>query len=163
MAKRKSNRRSTKKSNSFTIFFIVVIIIAIISFVISYFVMHNETIVVDNKNNVEEVETVKDVSQEKMTIDGTWASYNDGAMLTINGGNFTIELPNVEGTIVASGKVKIIDNSITFIYTSDNSQCSTKPGVYNFEILENDEIVFKNMSDSCRSRIDQIVATWFKV
>ena len=163
MAKRKSSKRSKKKNNSFLIFFIVVIIIAIISFAITYVVNQSDSGMINEGLKVEEKVAQKEISKSTGPLDGTWASYNNGAMLTIIGRNFTIELPNVDATVIASGTVVIKDNVITFIDTSDFSQCKIKSGNYNFSIGGKDEVTFTKIEDSCDSRAVEIEATWFKV
>ncbi len=166
MAKRKTKSPSGKKNNSFTIFLVIVIILALVSFAISYFVMQTDSEIVKTDPNIEETKTIPKVAKKSISnnliLDGTWASYNDGAMLTINGQNFSVELPSVESTVLASGKVVVKNNTATFIYTHNGSDCGVKPGVYTYKV-QNDEVVFKKKDDSCGSRVGLLVATWFKV
>jgi len=166
MAKRKTKSRSIKKNNSFTIFLVIVIILALASFAISYFVMQTDSEIVKSNTNIEELKTIPKGSvkstSDNLILDGTWASYNDGAMLTISGQSFSIELPSVESTVLASGKVVVKNKTITFIYTHNESDCGVKPGVYSFK-LQDDEVIFKKEDDSCTSRVGLLVATWFKV
>lgn len=165
MAKRKTKSRG-KKNNSFTIFLIIVVILALASFAISYFVMQTDNEEIQSTTKVEKTDAVtKKIPEsvhEKLTLEGTWASYNDGAMLTINGPRFSIELPSVESTVLASGRIIVKDNTVTFIYTSNGSECGVKPGVYNFKV-NNDEVSFTKNDDSCAGRVGLLVATWFKV
>jgi len=166
MAKRKRKLRNKKKNNSFNIFIVVVIILALVSFAISYFVMQTDSEIVNDTTNTEVPNTkpaiIKETNQVNSILDGTWASYNDGAMLTITGHKFSIELPSVESSVLASGTVEVVDNTITFVYTNNNSNCRTTPGVYKF-IVVNEEVTFVKESDSCGSRVGLLVATWFKV
>ncbi len=165
MAKRKTKSRSSKKNNSFNIFIIVVIILALLSFAISYFVLQTESEVIATSKNVEKEEPVEKpvlkIIQEKSVLEGTWASYSDGAMLTIKGKHFSIELPSVESTVLASGKVIVENGMVIFIYTNKGSDCKSQ-GRYKFEIKD-DEVTFIAEKDSCRSRVVLLVATWFKV
>lgn len=161
MAKRRSKKRSSKKNSSVKIFVIVVIALALLSFAISYFVMRMGSGTEENiKNTV--TETIKQSTSAKHILEGTWASYNDGAMLTITGNNFSIEQPSVESSIVAKGKIVISNGKITFVYTNEGSLCGIKPGVYKFEFVGED-VKFSKIDDSCDNRSSQIVATWFKV
>lgn len=167
MAKRKRKTRSAKKnSNSFTVFIVVVIILAIVSFAISYFVMQTDSEIVNVKTNNKVLDIkptiIKETDKLNTVLDGTWASYNDGAMLTISGNKFSIDLPSVESTVLASGTVNVIDNRITFVYTNGNSNCGAASGVYRFVVV-NEEVTFVKESDSCGSRVGLLVATWFKV
>ena len=163
MAKRKSRKKRNKNNRSFTIFFIIVIIIAILSFAITYFVTQSDSEALVDAAKVEKEVTTPMTVIQKSSLEGTWASYNDGAMLTIIGLTFTIELPNVEGTIIASGKIVVNDNIITFINTSEKSDCNVKPGIYSFSIQDDNDLTFMKVEDNCKSRIAQIEASWFKV
>lgn len=170
MAKRKTKSQSSKKNKSFSIFIIVVIILALLSFAISYFVMQTESEIVTTSTNRENKKPLQKpvrksnlkIIQEKSVLEGTWASYSDGAMLTIKGKYFSIELPSVESTILASGKVSVKDNVVTFIYTNKGSDCMSKPGLYKFKI-QGDDVTFVMEKDGCMSRVGMIAATWFKV
>ena len=162
MAKRRSKKRSSKKNSSAKIFVIAIIVLALLALAISYFLANmgsgNEEII--NKSTV--TEPVESNATPKHLLEGTWASYNDGAMLTIKGNTFSIEQPSVESTIVASGRIVIKNGEITFVYTNKESLCGIRPGVYRFEFIGED-VKFSKMEDSCDSRRNQIVATWFKV
>lgn len=172
MAKRKSRSTRKKKTNSFTILIIVVSIIAILAFAITYLVMQGDTVDENNspittqqkpvgsKNNGTSSDAQKN---DKVNLQGTWASYSDGAMLTITGRDYTIELPNVEGTIIEKGKVQITEGKIIFVNTEEDSDCGVKPGKYGFSLQGTDEITFELIEDNCTSRSGRIVATWFKV
>lgn len=166
MAKRKYTRRKTKNKNSFMIFFIIIIVLAIASFVITYYVTKTDVAIEEKIAKVEETPTqpTKPVSvPDKLLLEGTWASYNDGAMLTITGQKFTIELPSVESNVVASGRIVIVGSKATFIYTHESSECGVKPGVYEFIIQNEEEVTFKKVEDECSSRSTQLSATWFRV
>ncbi len=156
MAKRRSTRRKAHSSNTFMIFFIIVIVLAVLSFVITYYVTKTDDSVDKDVVNIQKTETateevteeVAEESTEKYVLEGTWASYNDGAMLTIRGRSFTIELPSVESTIVASGKIVIVGNTATFVYTNQDSDCGIKPGKYEFIFESDDEVTFIKVDDS---------------
>ncbi len=163
MAKRKINSRKKKKNNSFSTFLIIVIILALLSFAVSYFILQTDNEVI---NTITKTENKTEQKKPKSTaskhaLNGTWASYNDGAMLTITGTQFSIELPSVESTVVASGKILFDKNQVTFIY-NNGSACGNKPGVYQF-IIEGEDVTFVKVRDNCESRAEQIIATWFKV
>jgi len=169
MAKRKTKSQSSKKNKSFSIFIIVVIILALLSFAISYFVMQTESEIVTTSTNRENKKPLQKpvrksnlkIIQEKSVLEGTWASYSDGAMLTIKGEHFSIELPSVESTVLASGKVIVENGMVIFIYTNKGSDCKSQ-GRYKFEIKD-DEVTFIAEKDGCKSRVVLLVATWFKV
>ncbi len=164
MAKRKTSSRKKKKNNSFLKFLIIVIILALLSFAASHFILQTDNEVINTitktENKTEEQKKPKSTAI-KHALDGTWASYNDGAMLTITGSQFSIELPSVESTVVATGKILFEKNQVTFIY-NNGSACGNKPGVYQFTI-EGEDVTFAKIRDNCESRAEQIIATWFKV
>lgn len=165
MAKRKTTKRGKKNNNSFMIFFFVVIILAILSFAVSYFVIQADSSEMEKIVQTENVNTDPEPVSTIVSnaLEGTWASYNDGAMLTVRGQNFTIELPSVESSVIASGKILVKDNKVTFVYTNQDSGCGIKPGEYVFTFDSDDEFTFKVVDDSCKSRKDQLSATWFKI
>ncbi len=163
MAKRKRNSRKKKKNNSFSTFLIIVIILALLSFAVSYFILQTDNEVI---NTITKTENKTEQKKPKSTaikhaLDGTWASYNDGAMLTITGTQFSIELPSVESTVVATGKILFEKNKVTFI-NNNGTACGNKSGVYQF-IIEGEDVTFVKVRDNCESRAEQIIATWFKV
>lgn len=180
MAKKKRRaRRSTSKkgdNKSFAVFFIVVVITALLAFAITYIVMNSgETAQVEDKvaTGIERDkaaskndETAKMANEgpriQKANIDGTWVSENDGAMLTIKGRDYTIELPNVDGTIVGKGTIVALKHQVTFVNTSEDSDCTVSPGVYNYELGDN-TITFQKVDDKCKSRINRLTAIWFKI
>lgn len=163
MAKRKYKRQNNKKNNSLIVFLIIVVGLVILSFAISYFLMQTESGDVDTIPARQKNESPTTESIDKPTLEGTWVSYNDGAMLTIKGRNFSIEQPSVESSIVAYGKVVIVENQVTFVYIDQKSLCGIKPGVYEFKFEGNDDIVLKKIDDTCSSRSNQLVASWFRV
>lgn len=172
MAKRRRSKSRKNSNKSFQIFFITVIVIAILAFVITYLVLNVESESTNKGDNLQPTKTelentetnnVKTKAPDDNDLIGTWASYNDGAMLTIKGNEYSIELPNVDVTIVGKGKVVIHDGKITFVNTTGDSECNIKPGVYSFTFSGNDEVTFKLIDDSCGLRSDRLAATWFKV
>ena len=169
--KRKTKSKGKKANNGGLIFLIIVMVLALLSYAISYFVTetNNEAArSIEKTNNIEQVKkankkTVKTVKQDDTSVlEGTWASYSDGAMLTVKGNSFTIELPSVQSSKVASGRITIHGNTVTFVYTNKNSTCGVKPGTYNF-VIDNEEVTFDVAGDDCPSRVVVLSATWFKV
>ena len=169
MAKRTKSTgklKRNKKNNSFTYFLIAVIIIAILSFAITYIVTqaeHEDEVVVTTTNKQTKQDVVNNSKTKMLSeIEGTWASLNDGAMLTISGRDYTLELPNVEGTLVGKGTCLVVGNKITFVDIHGDTDCNISPGVYTFKITS-DEITFEMVDDQCKSRYSMLSATWFKV
>lgn len=163
MAKRKYKRRSSNKNNPILVFLIIVIGLVILSFAISYFVTQMESGDDENITNKQETESAQKVTTNKHALEGTWASYNNGAMLTISGRNFSLEQPSVESLLVATGKIVIKEGTVTFVYTTQDSKCGIRPGIYEFKFEGSDEFKLTKIDDNCSSRSAQLVATWFKV
>lgn len=163
MAKRKYKRRNSKKNNPAIVFLIIVISLAILSFVISYFVIQSDSSDDKNITNKQKTESTKKGTIAKNNLEGTWASYNNGAMLTINGRNFSIEQPSVESLLVVRGKIVIKESTVTFVYTTQDSECGIRPGIYKFKFEGTDEFKLTKIDDNCSNRITQLVASWFKV
>lgn len=163
MAKRKYKRRSSNKNNSLIVFLIIVIGLVILSFAISYFVTQTESGDDENITSKQKTESTQKGTIAKYALEGTWASYNDGAMLTIKGQNFSIEQPSVESSMVVTGKIVIKDSQATFVYTTQILECGIKPGIYKFKFEGTEEVKFTKINDSCSSRSTQLVASWFKV
>lgn len=185
MAKRsRSNKKSRRKNGggiNLRVFIIVFVLIALVAFAITYLVM-------DQKEN-DARKTLKAVKQDverpqsgdkkndsvpmpKITfsgdeikpgnLDGTWVSNNDGAMLTISGRDYSIELPNVDGTVVDKGTIVVLANEVKFVDTDEESPCTVSVGIYSYKVVNN-VISFKKVKDECESRINRLSATWYKI
>ncbi len=177
--KRKTRRKSTAKKNgnsSMGRLLIVLVIIAVLAFAITYIItttsQKDASIKESAKSENPMPEKVKDENQSRMAnegptikkgnIDGTWVSENDGSMLTIKGRDYTIELPNVDGTVMESGTVVVLQHQVTFVNTVEDADCTVSPGVYKYEVVEN-TIVFQKVEDKCKSRVSRLSANWFKI
>lgn len=176
MAKKRTSKRSSRKrksNNSAIVVIMVVVIIALLSFFITYFIINDaQSAKVVKSSTVENItETVVEKTEVKpetgdsevlTAIDGTWVSNNDGAMLTIHGKNFTIELPSVDSPQKTKGTIIYNDNNVTFLYSSAKTECGIKPGEYKYEIND-DEIFFNVVNDDCKLRAKQLECGWFRL
>ncbi len=168
-AKRRASNR--KSNNSFVVVGLVIIVLALIAFIITYFIMSDEKV---DKDVLSQTETQEIVKKDGKSVDkendlniselleGTWVSNNDGAMLTIKGRDFTIELPSVDNPEKTNGKVVYTKANITFVNTDKDNDCGIKPGEYEF-IMRNGEVTFIVVKDDCKSRVTQMSSSWFKL
>jgi len=166
MAQRKrKKRKSADKNNQLFVFLAIIIFIAIISMVVAYFFMDNEP------ENTTDVPTIENQVTEQSTqdlasvaqIEGTWVGNYDGAMLTISGFSFAIELSGVDAASKMTGTLSVEGNIVTFVFASGNEACKNIEGHYLYSIEDSGELFFKLIKDSCASRRERMSATWFKL
>ncbi|PLX14155.1 MAG: hypothetical protein C0598_02035 [Marinilabiliales bacterium] len=171
MAKKAKSRKKKSNNNSFGKIAIIVLILAILSVVIAYFVLNkddfnfSQTIekVYDNESDTQTIK--KDETKVKTAINplkGTWVSNYDGTMLTINGNNFTLEMPSVDASSKIKGSIIIEKTIATFINDADAADCPKTEGHYSFS-FENEELVLSLIKDKCELRIRRMSASWFKI
>jgi flagellar basal body-associated protein FliL len=166
----KTRKRKSKKTrlNGVWIFLAIVIVIAIISMLLSYFWIS------EDKPDVlllpaQEQSKEATPKQERTTpitakeIQGTWVSNYDGAMLTISGLDFELELSGVNETEKISGTLAVEGNIVTFVYTAGSKACKGPEGHYLYSIDESEELFFKLIKDTCESRKERMTASWFKL
>ena len=163
--RKRKKRKSADKNNQLFVFLAIIIFIAIISMVAAYFFMDNEP------ENITDVPTIENQVTEQPTqelasvaqIEGTWVSNYDGAMLTISGFSFSIELSGVDAASKMTGTLSVEGNIVTFVFASVNEACKNIEGHYLYSIEDNGELFFKLIKDSCASRRERMSATWFKL
>ena len=135
--------------------------------IVSYFWVDTEkpdVFLVKPDNSSESVEVAKAEAKKPVSvIDGTWVSNYDGAMLTISGSSFTMELPGVDESGKIKGNVAYEENIVTFVYESGSSTCKGTEGHYLYSIDKNGELFFKLIKDVCESRKERMTATWFRL
>jgi hypothetical protein len=99
---------------------------------------------------------------QKTPLEGSWASYYDGAILTFTGLDFVMELPSVDSPEKITGKIALESTIVTFYYSSGNKICLDVEGHYQFS-FDNDELNFKVIKDLCESRKERMSANWFRI
>ena len=168
MAQKRRKRSSRKTaSNSFWVFLAIIIVLAIISMLISYFWVgmdKPDVFLLPSTDDKEEV--VRETPESKVApnpIEGTWVSNYDGAMLTISGDSFSLEIPGVDEGGAARGSLTMEGNICTFVYESGSASCKGVEGHYLYSIQDNGEIFFELIKDICGSRKERMSATWFKL
>ncbi|MFO8129067.1 MAG: alpha/beta hydrolase [Bacteroidales bacterium] len=94
-------------------------------------------------------------------LEGTWVSETDGAMLSVSAaGNFTIDLPSVEETLMWHGSLKIDGQTVTIHLDGEkDSLCKNRAGKYAFR-LQNDILQFNVHSDPCKIRRKRFRQLW---
>ena len=161
MAKSTRSKKRNKPGNYKTliILFIVLVTIAIASVIISYFITNDKSDILSQKT-----EQSDQLQQDNIqtSLEGTWVSNYDGAILTITGVSFTIETPGVDDPTKTSGKLAIEQNLVTFINTGDEEVCKGTEGHYQFT-FEKDEVSFKLIKDKCESRKERMTVSWFRL
>jgi hypothetical protein len=112
--------------------------------------------------NEKEVSQNQKQNKNKSSIDGTWVSTTNGAMLSLENESYLIDFPSVEKIEPLNGHFVVKDKNITFIATGKSEACGTEPGQYTFSFVEKD-LVFNMIGDKCDKRSKSITARWFKL
>ena len=141
----------------------MLVAIILVSIIFGYLMTKNGHNIFTNE---ETEQSIPDSSTEpediKTTIEGTWVSNYDGAILGINGLTFSLDLPSVDAPKTIKGVISVEQNLVTFNDGSGNSNCRNMEGHYKFRI-ENDEISFELIKDPCESRKERMTMSWFKL
>lgn len=173
MAKKRRSRKKPKSGNSFITMVIIIVLLVIVSVVTAYFILGD-----DEKQIPELIENVfstQDKSSEEIknnepktentietAIDGTWVSNYDGAMLTITGNTFSLEMPSVDASSKIKGSLAVEKTIISFTNTSGNKACIGKEGHYNYSFIDG-ELMLNKIKDPCDSRSQRMTETWFRL
>lgn len=164
----KTRKRKPKKTklNGVWIFLAIVIVIAIISMLLSYFWISEEkpdVLLLPAQEQTKETTPKQTAPIVANEIQGTWVSNYDGAMLTISGLDFELELSGIDETEKISGKLSVEANIVTFVYTSGTKVCKGPEGHYLYSIDESGDLFFKLIKDTCESRKERMTANWFSL
>jgi len=175
MAKRRTASRKKKKNLSpFVVFLIVIVVLALLSAGISYFMLNDgerSTVGVKTENAPSEellpgktVTTPEQLPQETggSLLDGTWVSNYDGTMMTVKGQTCVFEKPSVDSPVKVEAVILINKTLVSFIF-SEKSTCGSAEGHYEFQLTGESEVFFKRIKDQCKSRSEQMSASWFKL
>ena len=173
MAKKQIRRKKAKNNNSLITVFIIIIILAIISVITAYFLVDDKDKFIPDfieqvSNSDTEIvatdpEIKENIVQEiKTPIEGTWVSNYDGAMLTITGGTFNVDMPSVDASAEASGTIAVENTIVTFINKTGNKSCQNVEGHYNYSFV-GDELKLSLIKDPCEARVRKMAETWFKL
>ena len=164
MAKSSKSKKRNKPGNYKTliVLFIVLVAIALASVIISYFITNDESDLLSQETEQSDHLTIDQQENIKTSLEGTWVSNYDGAILTITGLSFTIENPGVDDLTKISGKLSFEYNLVTFINTGGEEVCKDIEGHYQFT-FEKEEVLFKLIKDNCESRKERMTVSWFRL
>ena len=164
-AKTRKKRQSGNKNNQLFIFLAIVIVLAIISMAVAYYLTIDgnseaQTIPAAAQN---EVSSTTDTDTSVGQIEGTWVSTYDGAMLTITGLSFSLELSGVDAAAKMTGNIAVEGNIVTFVYITGNESCNNIEGHYLYSVEDNGDLFFKLIKDQCSGRTERMSVSWFKI
>jgi len=164
MAKSSKSKKRNKPGNYkiLIVLFIVLVAIALASVIISYFITNDESDLLSQETEQSDQLTIDQQENIKTSLEGTWVSNYDGAILTITGLSFTIENPGVDDPTKLSGKLAVEQNLVTFVNTGGKEICNGIEGHYQFT-FEKDEVSFKLIKDNCESRKERMTVSWFRL
>jgi hypothetical protein len=173
MAKRRKSRKKTSTNNTLLTLIIIIVLLGIISVVTAYFMLNDENkdipklienVVGSSDTNIETPADPKPDETEiiKTPIDGTWVSNYDGAMLTIENGTFSIEMPSVDASSKVKGTLALENSIVTFINKTEGKACKDEEGHYKFTFID-DELKLSKIKDACESRSERMNETWFRL
>ena len=156
----KTKKKKQQNKNGLVTIIVVIIILAAVSIITGWYFSdkHQETKpAVTEQTNNSEAETQQAV---KSALEGTWVSNYDGAMLSITGLSFSLELASVDKSKIIKGTILVKDNLVTFI--NKEAICKDIQGQYKFTIKGND-LTFRLVNDDCASRKERMTAGWFRL
>jgi hypothetical protein len=164
MAKSTKNKRRKKWANYKPLIIISIVLIAIVavSVVIGYFLTTEESLEDPKSIEQNEPKDTKALESVKTPLEGTWVSNYDGAILSVNGLTYNLDLPSVDASVSTKGTLAVEQNLVTFINSNGDEVCRNMEGHYQF-IFNEDEVSFKLIKDSCNSRIERMTMSWFKL
>ena len=164
MAKSTKSKKRNKPGNYKTliVLFIVLVAIAIASVIISYFITNDQSDKLSQETEQSDQLTDDEQKNIKTSLEGTWVSNYDGAILTISGLTFDLDLPSVDESLTVEGTIAVEKNLVTFMNTKGKEVCKDIEGHYQFT-FEEDEISFKLIKDDCESRKERMTVSWFSL
>ncbi len=169
MASKKRKKRSSKKNSNAFWFLVVFLLLLVVSIFLGYYFTHHTTktnfeskqmhdsLTSPLKQNVPSSKTATGV------LDGTWVSEYDGTIMEIRGRRFTLEFPSINHGQMIHGGLKIQDHTIVFTYQTGSSTCNAIQGTYHFEKKPKKRLLFKVITDSCKSRLERMTSAWYQL
>ncbi len=169
MVSRKRKKRSSKKSNNGLWFLIVFLLLLLVSIFLGYYFTHHTTETNMESEQIRDSLTspLKQNASASQTatgvLDGTWVSEYDGTMMEIRGRRFSLEFPSINHGPLIHGRLKIHDHRIVFIYQTGSTTCNGMQGTYRFEKKPKKRLLFKVITDSCKSRVERMTSAWYQL
>lgn len=164
MAKSTRNKKR-KKNNQYKSLIIIIIVLAAIigaSMIISHFLTKEEIHTFPAAEDQVEQKNIGELKKIKTPLEGTWVSNYDGAILTIIGLTFSIDIPSVDTSVALKGTLSVEKNLISFTNSNGEKNCLNVEGHYQFS-FEADEVTFKLIKDQCNSRKERMTMSWFNL
>ena len=157
----KTKKSKKQNKNSLITIIIVIIVLAVVSIIAGWYFSDQHKGKTSPQETVQTEQTENKVQETiKLPLEGTWVSNYDGAMLSITGLSFSLELASVDKSKIIKGTILVKDDLVTFI--NKNGICKDVQGQYKFS-LKNNELTFKPVSDECASRKERMTASWFRL
>lgn len=152
-----TSRTKSKKQKGWIIVVLVIILIAAVSIIAGRYLSDEKT----EKPVAENTEQPTPPTQTvKTLLEGTWVSNYDGAMLSITGLSFSLDLASVDKSVTIKGTILVKDDLVTFI--NKNGICKDIQGQYRFS-LKNNDLNFTVVKDECASRKERMTTGWFRL
>ena len=157
----KTKKSKQQNKNGLITIIVVIVVLAAVSIIAGWYFSdkNSEKNTTPDKEQTVQTETKKP-DAIKTPIEGTWVSNYDGAMLSITGLSFSLDLASVDKSVTIKGTILVKDDLVTFI--NKNGICKDIQGQYRFS-LKNNELTFKLVSDECTSRKERMTASWFRL
>jgi len=157
------SRKKMQINKGLIIVIVVIVAIAAVSIFAGWYLSGGNTEEINSAEKEQSEHTDKNEQKGiKTSLEGTWVSNYDGAILTITGLSFTIENPRVDDPTKTSGKLAVEQNLVTFINTGGKDVCKSTEGHYQFT-FEKDEVSFRLIKDKCESRKERMTVSWFRL
>ena len=157
------SRKKMQINKGLIIVIVVIVAIAAVSIFAGWYLSGGSTEEINSAEKEQSEHTDKNEQKGiKTSLEGTWVSNYNGAILTIEGSSFEIELPSVDQTMSAKGTITVTDDQVTYVNTEGKEVCIHVEGHYRFTFEEN-EVFFNLIEDKCPSRIEIMSASWFSL
>ena len=158
------SRKRKKRTNYKPLIIILIVLAAIVvvSIGIGYFLSKEEANTDPEPVEQKEEPNTNELEALKTPLEGTWVSNYDGAILTINGLTFSLDVPSVDASVSVKGTLASEKNLITFTNISDDEMCPDIEGHYKFR-FEDDEVFFTLIKDNCDNRKERMTMSWFNL
>ncbi len=160
-------RKSSKKNKgniNLSILLIIIALLAILSYALSFLFINDasgeQEMITQKPNRLTKDELPKGDVKIITPINGRWYSTYDGAILTIDGTSFSLEIPSVDEAKAVKGTLALTGNEVTLKYDNSSKTCAGIAGRYHWKLEGQDKLVFKLINDDCKARSERMNAEW---
>ena len=157
---RSASKKKKRQVPSISIIIIIIALLAILSYALSFLFIRDASesdVITTRRNQNEAPASGKGTASP---LNGNWYSTYDGAIMTINGNTFKLEMPGVDKNKVLSGMITWQGNKVEFVYNKTSETCGGDKGRYEWRMPTKDLLLFKKISDACTSRAERMTAPW---